>query len=208
MSSEGSLGIPTRTGWGRHGVKATLADAELNDLRLESWKMVFFTETQHRSAFSSPSLNPGRASSKKAGAEPLAPTPARYAGGKPATGRLCQAGLRNRTGERPATRPRGKRDALTKGSRSQRCSQSAPSRSRRPGVGQLNDGGGGPVPGVSAVAILGRVSKRGSRYLRMLVVQAAGVLPMVRTLGRGLASTARHVSTTSPKGSSAPLRAA
>src|SRR5215510_2615995 len=65
VSSEGSLGIPTRTGWGRHGVNATLADAELKDLRLESWKVLFFTETQHRSAFSSPSLNPGRASSKK-----------------------------------------------------------------------------------------------------------------------------------------------
>src|SRR5262249_45278755 len=36
----------------------------------------------------------------------ISPTPARYAGGKPATGRLCQAGLRNLTGERPATRPR------------------------------------------------------------------------------------------------------
>jgi len=36
---------------------------------------------------------------------------------------------------------RAKRDALTKGSQSQKCSQSAPSRSGRPGVGQLNDGG-------------------------------------------------------------------
>ena len=60
----------------------------------------------------------------------ISPTPARYAGGKPATGRLCQAGLRNRTGERPATRPGGKRDALTKGSRDGRRIRSR-RRSRR-----------------------------------------------------------------------------
>ena len=65
-------GDPNPKWLGRHGVNATLADSELKDLRLESWKVLFFTETQHRPAFSSPRLNPGSASSKKAGAEPLA----------------------------------------------------------------------------------------------------------------------------------------
>ena len=65
-------GDPNPNWLGRHGVNAKLADSELKDLRLESWKVPFFTETQHRPAFSSPRLNPGSASSKKAGAEPLA----------------------------------------------------------------------------------------------------------------------------------------
>ena len=73
MSSEGSLGIPTRTGWGRHGVNATLADAELNDLRLESWKVLFFTETQHRSAFSSPSLKSRKGVQQKSRCRTISP---------------------------------------------------------------------------------------------------------------------------------------